>query len=540
MTLIMICGVASASFPLDALQPGLEGYAITAGPNNTLERFSVEVLALQYDVGTGFPVVLVRASGPFIERSGGIAAGMSGSPAYLPFEGQDVLLGAIAFVFPNSDHTLALVTPIEVMRTALPPTVAVHTFGRELFGSLGPAVPVSTPLLLAGISTRASHVLDGLFRSSPVDLLPIQTNGVSPKDDESYVLEPGSAISVQLVRGDVTVAAIGTVTAVEQGHVLAFGHPLLGQGRVSFVLSPAFVSYIVPSNVVPFKLANSGRRILGSITEDRPAAITGPLDLEPDLLPVTLTLTGKELNESKSFEVTRDERYYAPLIATATLQVFDEVLKKIGPGTSEVAWNIHLGDGETLNLLEQVSDPNDIASATSALAATPLTILADNVFQPADIDRIALNIRYQEEQNTAEIIEVKAEDDTLDPGQDLVAFLRLQPFRQESVVKTLRIALPDTLSGPVTLTFRGGNETSDDDDNSDDPLSFGELLVALRDNLQASELVVETAVDGETTRLQRLSFPYLLSGKKTLDITVSAAKDFADEKSMPGKEAPVE
>ena len=63
----------SESFPLSDLQSGLTGYGLTAGPGNAVERFDIEVLALQADAGLGFPVVLVRASGSFIEASGGVS-----------------------------------------------------------------------------------------------------------------------------------------------------------------------------------------------------------------------------------------------------------------------------------------------------------------------------------------------------------------------------------------------------------------------------------------------------------------------------------
>ena len=116
--LILLGGSSTlaASFPLSEVTPGLTGYGITAGPGNVLERFDVEVLGVQQDVGLGFPLVLVRTSGELIEASGGVAAGMSGSPVYLQNEGEEALLGAVGYVFPNSDHQLALVTPIAAMR----------------------------------------------------------------------------------------------------------------------------------------------------------------------------------------------------------------------------------------------------------------------------------------------------------------------------------------------------------------------------------------------------------------------------------------
>lgn len=537
--------VAAAPFPLNDLQPGLRGYGLTAGPGNVVERFDVEVLGLQADAGLGFPVVLVRASGDFIETSGGVAAGMSGSPVYLPLNGADALLGAVGYVFPSSDHSLALVTPIETMQgTMQGVTASFVPFGQERFAGLGEAVPVRTPLLLSGLSERASRSLEPLFRATGLELMPVQAGGGS-FDEGAYALEPGSAVSVQLVRGDVTVAAVGTVTSVQGDTVLAFGHPLLNAGAVSFALAPAFVSFVVPSDVVPFKLADSGKTVLGSITQDRPAAIAGRLGETPDFLPVTLTLNGPGGTAAKAFEITKDERFYPALLATATLQLLDEARGEVGAGTVEMAWDITLQDDVKLRVLEQVSDPEDIASAAAGLAATPLAVLADNIFEAPDVEKVAINLSFENSQRTAEIIEVVADSKDLAAGQPLVVHLRLQPYRAAPVVKNLSLFLPRDASGDLTVTFRGGltppesNENVAEGESGKPILSFGELLVVLHDQVQSSELVVETELDGETVRLERLTFPYLVKGEKTLKVTIGdKAEDVAPDDAVPPDTAP--
>jgi len=507
---------ATPFYPLERLAPGQRGYALTAGPGNAIERFSVEVLALQYDVGTGFPLVLVRASGPLIEGSGGIAAGMSGSPVYLPLNGEDALLGAVGFTFPESTGNLGLVTPIGTMRRAKPEAVAA--FGPPF--DLGAATPVRTPLLLAGLSERAAGALEPLFAGGQTTLLPVQTGSPRAAEDSAYRLEPGGAVSVQLVRGDITIAAVGTVTLIEGDKVWAFGHPLLGQGAVSFALAPAFVTAIVPSRNVPFKLADNGQRLLGTITQDRPYAISGVVDRVPNFLPVALTLNGEGGGVTKRFEVTSDERFYAPLLGAATLQAFDEALEAVGAGTAELAWEIHLKGGRTVRVLEQITDPEDIAAATASLAAEPLALLAENVFAPPNAERVNLSVSFEREERFAEIVEVLPERERLKPGGTVTAFVRLQPYRAEPEVETLRIPLPKTLRGPVDITVRGGLEPPEEGSEEPPILSFAELLTALEENVQSSELVVETFVDGEPTLLQRLPLPYLVQGVETFSVTV--------------------
>ncbi len=539
----LLLGAHAATYPLGNLQPGQTGYAVTAGAGNVLERFPVEILALQYDVGTGFPLVLVRASGEFIERSGGIAAGMSGSPVYLPLDGEDALLGAIGFTFPNSEVGLGLVTPIETMRRAEPGVQAEASanspepfgpepFGPEPFGNaraLEDAVSVRTPLLMAGLSERASQPLEALFKSGQTSLLPVQSGGSWTEQgaqDEAYSLEPGSAVSVQLVRGDITIGAVGTVTLIEDGKLWAFGHPLLGQGGVSLALAPAYVSYIVPSDTVPFKLADNGRRILGAITQDRPYAISGLVGEQPDFIPVTLTLNGDAGSVTKRFEVTSDERFYAPLLAAASMQAFDEVLEQVSEGTADLAWEISLAGGETVRVLEQISDPADIAAASAGLAAQPLALLAENVFEDPRIERVNLTVSYETEERYADIVEVVREGEgEVVPGELVTAYVRLQPYRAEAEVETLRIPLPETLSGTVDLTVRGGLEPSEASGDGDPLLSFDELLEALRQNDQSSELIVEAYVENELRELSRLALPYPVRGNEILTVEIAGEED---------------
>ncbi|MDZ7704590.1 MAG: hypothetical protein U5L04_08945 [Trueperaceae bacterium] len=541
LVLLFVLGAAHAQnyaqdYPLANLQEGQRGYALTTGPGDVIERFGIVVLGMQYDAA-GFPLVLIRAEGDFIERSGGVAAGMSGSPVYLPYGSGDALLGAIGYTFPNSDHNLALVTPIEVMRRATPERIG----GLEPFGDFPPlsdAVPVATPILIAGASERVGRWLEPLFVNSRVTPLPLQlsASGAPEAADANFTLRPGSAVSVQLVRGDITVGAVGTVTLIEDNRFWAFGHPLLGDGDVSFALAPAYISYIVPSTVVPFKLANNGQRILGRVSQDRPYALSGTLGADPDFVPVTLTLNGPARSVTKRFEISADERYYPELLAAASLQAFDETIEAVSAGSAELAWELTLADGEVLRLLAQLSDPVDIAGAVAQAAAEPLAVLSDNPFADPELSRINLSVSYRKMQRYNEIVSVSAEQSEIAPGELLTLYVRLQPYRAEPTVRTLRVALPEDATGTLDIVVRGGLELSageGDGGSGDDILSFTELLVALRDRVQSSELIVETYVGDDWQRLERITLDDPVYGEETITVTVTSSEEVAAAPSEP-------
>ena len=527
-------GAAAADVAPEDLAIGATGTARTAGPGDRIETFPITILGVLDDAGVGFPLILIRAEGPFIERSGGVAAGMSGSPVYVDVDGVSELIGAIGFVFPESDHALALVTPIAAMRRVadavtgaqrgsgdakLPTSSAQSTVGdvaaRDLHvPGLGRAVPVATPILIGGIGRRAQRLLEPAF--GPDALVVNAQGGLEGSRKGAFTLEPGSAISVQFARGDVTIGAIGTLTLLESGRVLALGHALLSSGPSELPFSPAYVQAIVGSDVVPFKLANSGTELLGTFTQDRPAGLAGRAGALPDLLPTSVVLSGVGGGESLSFDVVRDPRLVPALVASAVLEGIDRSLQATGSGSARLAWEIHLRDGPPIRILDHVADERDVAFETALAILRPLQALTDNPFADPDIARLAVNVELTWSLEVADVVEVRSEVDAVRPGDKAIVHVRLQPYRQEPQVETFLIELPaDLPDDGVRLRIRGGRERPEEpdvDDGEPPLLSFAELSAALSDRPAGNDLVVELVTDTGVERLARRPFPFVVRG----------------------------
>lgn len=512
---------------------GMTGYGLTAGPGDVIESFPVEVVSVQYGAVPGLDLVLIRVSGPFIEASGGVAAGMSGSPVYLYDGDQPALLGAIGYVFPNADHRLALVTPIKAMRAEL--TTSGDQPVMPSVAGYGAAVPVTTPVLLTGASQRAAALLAPLFSGAPVVPFPVQAGGGGQPSASAYAVTPGAALAVRLMGGAVELAAVGTVTTVSGPDLLAFGHPFLGYGPVSYDLAPAHVTTIVSSTEVPFKLANVGTRSLGAAVLDAPAAVAGVLGATPDTVPLTVTIDSGTRQEVFELQLAADERLYPTLTAIATLQLVDRQLRMTTAGHADLAWEIELGSGVRVNMLEQVTSASDIALASARLAGGPLALLAANAFQTPEVSSIALSVTVTTDQNYASIESLVPEEKTVAAGAHAIVHVRLQPYRQQAIVRTFSVQLPDSLSGSVTLLVRGGDvprdivDVPEEGGEVDEPRSFPELLDALRQQLQASELVIESIdEEGEIRRLLRVALPYVVTGSQEVTLTIAEAAQPAD------------
>ena len=94
---VLLCifsALASANtieiFPLDQVYPGLQAVGKTVVMGTEVEEFDVTIIGVMQQVEPTPSYIMVRVSGDAIDRSGGIASGMSGSPVYI--DGQ--LLGA--------------------------------------------------------------------------------------------------------------------------------------------------------------------------------------------------------------------------------------------------------------------------------------------------------------------------------------------------------------------------------------------------------------------------------------------------------------
>jgi hypothetical protein len=113
---------------------------------------------------------------------------------------------------------------------------------------------------------------------------------------------PGSAVSAQLVRGDLEVSATCTVTYVDPKQLLACGHPILQVGPVSLPMTTAEVVATLALSLNAFKIINTGEAI-GTFTEDRDSAILGVLGAKPRMIPVHINVHGAGADRKLNIEV---------------------------------------------------------------------------------------------------------------------------------------------------------------------------------------------------------------------------------------------
>lgn len=531
-TLLLVCAVLASAqdLPLDAVARGDVGYGVTEAADG-LRRFDVEVLGVRAPSGPGVPTLLIRTSGDFLDDVGGVAAGMSGSPIYLGEPGAERLVGALAYAFPNSDHRLALVTPIAAMRAL------VGDEGGPPFPPGGAAPLSPSPLLLAGASARGSALLAPALGRLGADVMPVQAGATSGAADRSGPLVPGDAVAVTLIRGELTVAAIGTVTDVTGDRALLLGHPLLRAGVTDLAVYAADVPAIVANRTLPFKLADviPGEPI-GTVVRDGQAGLAAELDRVPDDLPVVVRVDGPTGTRTVAARIARLPGVTPALLALTVQETVDALRDRIGGGGAEIAWQIELADEPPLRILDQVASADDLALDAARRSATPLTILLENPFRAPELVRVAVRVELSDAREHAELVEIALETPETEPGGTVQAFVRVQPFRGEARVLTLAVPIPDDAPpGELVLTVRGASvpdpRWEDLDPPAADPyeqatsglpplLSWAELLGALEARPQARELVVEIPGETRPRRLARRDVGGVVTGLERVTVRV--------------------
>ena len=447
---VAAAGAAPLTISVDEIQPGMRGVAKTVVAGTRIEEFNVEVLGILKQKGPSGDLILIRATGDVLERTGGIAQGMSGSPVYIAGR----LAGAIGYGWSFTDHKTGMVTPIADMLKlwelplGKPPAVSLTP---------PPADELSTPLLVAGFGEQALALLKERLR--PYKLTPYAAGGEMP-DGAAASLEAGGPIGVQLLRGDVSVGALGTVTYIEDGRVLAFGHPFLKRGSANYFMTAAQVLTTMSGLENSFKVGLTGN-VVGVIEQDRGAGISGRLGVYPAVIPISVTVTDQNLRQIRELnaQMINDEEL-SPVLGIAT--VFNAVEKtcdRVGSGTARVKLEISSADipGEVLKRENMFYSSTNIGELAVAELFEGLALLAGNSFKPVDITDVKVNIEIDGERKTASIQEAKTTVLTAKAGDKVPITVKIKPFRGQEITRQIYFVVPkDQPSGAMTLIVRGG------------------------------------------------------------------------------------
>jgi len=523
-------------FPLSEVHRGLTATAWTVFSGTTPEPMDVEVLGvLRGARGPGHDIILAVLKGSRAEYTG-VVAGMSGSPVYVGKR----LLGSISYRFGQfSKDAIAGITPIEQMlevrdlpiqstdltqSIALPPSLLPASVDRPsnpLAASPSTTFQaMETPLSMSGFHPEAIRFwqqqvagtgLDNIAAGGSGSSLPSSTGSYAEPPMSTTPVLPGSAVSVQLIRGDLELAATCTVTYVDPKQILACGHPVLQAGSVSLPMTTAEVVVTLASPFSPFKIVNTGQTI-GAFTEDRDAAIRGILGARAKMIPLHIAVHSPTAARELHIEILD----LPSLTAQAMMVSLYESLLENNQSTAETSYHVTGSidlDGDAQSPIDLWVSANDQANSpmdAAILTGTSFARIYQNDARRGNIRSIDLHVeeipgRVSLDLESAHIVS----SDIVHAGDTVIVEATLRPWHQPARNLRIPVTLPARL-GPGNLRLLVSDagtldRTLDQPRQSTHPADIQSVLARARskhpaDRLYITLLVPETqaGLDGHT------------------------------------------
>ncbi|MCS7315725.1 MAG: hypothetical protein NZ554_09640 [Bryobacteraceae bacterium] len=464
-------------YPLEQVRPGMKGVGRTVFAGDRIEEFAVEILGVLENVGPKQSLVLARLSGGPLEKAG-ILQGMSGSPVYL--EGR--LLGAVAMAFPFSKEPIGAIRPIQDMLALgrigedAPRPRQASLFGTSVLANLprrpelvvagNRLVEIGIPLALSGFTRRTVEQFGPELKAMGLEPREAVSSGGgrpagygNPSD-----IKPGSMISVQLLAGDMSVGADGTVTYVAGNRIYAFGHRFLAVGRTELPFARSEVLAVVPTLATSFKVT-APREWMGTITEDRSTGVTGELGRRSELVPLSIEVLRQAKGGTPSravayrMEMVRDRLLSPLLLQMAVFSVIDATEQALGRATFQVRGEFQFRDGSgPLRMENMFAGEVNLPLQVSAATAVPLAYVLQSGFDELELKGARLEIVCYPERRQLQIEQVWSPRRQVRPGENLTINLVLRGENQVELARQVTYAVPvGAVPGVLQITVSDGS-----------------------------------------------------------------------------------
>jgi hypothetical protein len=559
---------APDSYPLDKVRRGQTGYGMATFHGTKPERFTFEVVSVVRNFLPKQDIILIKSDDPKLAVSG-FWQGSSGSPLYL----DDKLLCAFSYGFRFNKIAMGGCTPIEYMKrdgdaprrrptvllgggklTAPAAESASMADWRRLtpavdvpaaLAALGPArrswllsaplpeplpqpepvdgqlMAASVPLTVAGFSAPAFHAISRMFAGSA--LVPVRAGGTgaavapggrSEAGPREFVM--GGPIAVELIRGDMAAAAVGTVSMLDGNKVLAFGHPMFQGGEFYAPVSTVNVHTVVPSAQSAFVIGSALNEI-GSLVHDRQAAIIADLGMRTPTIPIAITVVagaGKRVETGRfNVEILASKFLTPQLAGAAVMNAIQHYLPDRDHVTARIDSAIHLRGHDPLTFVDYMYANDGAGSVMGAVRG--LRVLAPlllNPYAPVQIERVDLKVDLRFEASYGEIRELRVPEAELVAGQRNYVEVRLTTWNGTDVIERVPVDVPRALAGSIVqLEVTAGDNAKLD---AATPVDLPSLLAAFRKLLPGTvwAVTLTPADDGAS-----------VDGKLVRDLSPSAA-----------------
>jgi hypothetical protein len=274
-------------------------------------------------------------------------------------------------------------------------------------------------------------------------------------------LQPGSMISVQLMTGDMTVGADGTVTHIDGSRLFAFGHRFLSVGATALPFARAEVVTLLPALQSSFKISVA-REMMGAISQDRNTAVFGELGRTAPMVPVTVAVAraGQTLDTYNARMV--DDRLLTPLLVQmAVYSAIDTTERTVGAGSFRLTGEIEFQNSPSVKLDNMYSADNGSAQMVSLYTAVPLAYVLQSGFTSLRVKRVNLKLEAFDEKKQLQIDQVWTGRREVRPGEKVEVATLLSGENGVELTRKIEYTVPvGAAPGPLCFTVADANTTN--------------------------------------------------------------------------------
>jgi hypothetical protein len=462
--------------PLKEVRPGMRGVGKTVFSGTRVEDFQVEVLGVMENVWAKQSLILARLSGGPLAATG-VMQGMSGSPVYIGGR----LVGAVAMAFPFSKEPIAGIRPIEDMLRAEsePPPKAMRAHVSLADQDLTRAFPqpanvlaggsklvdIATPVALGGFTRNTVESFAPKLRALGLECQQGASGGHPTGFGNPSDLQPGSMISVQLLSGDMSVGADGTVTYINGRKVYAFGHRLLSVGSTELPFARAGVLALLPNLQSSFKISNP-KEWMGAITDDRSTAISGRLGQHAAMVPVAISVArqpGAAAGKTDYHIEMVNDRFLEPLLMQmAIFSALDATERSYGASSFLVKGEMQFkGAAAPLKIDNMYAGDFNTAMQASLAVSVPLAYVMQSGFDSLELKSVSLSVESYDRKRELQIDQAWTSQREVRPGEKVELHVILTGENGREVLRQVSYKVSEgTTLGPLYFTVADGNNTN--------------------------------------------------------------------------------
>ena len=495
----------------DEIEPGMKGFGLTVMSGTKIEKFEFEVISIMRNAWyADKDVILVRCSGLNLEHSG-IIGGMSGSPCYVvDNQGGERMIGAVAYGWSFNKDPVCGVQPItqmvEVARVLKPspkektgkgkPAQAngkrgdeqgagvniaeilaphvnepIHKASRySIFNQdirayktahpdaekpIGGLQPLRVPLMCSARSAQTLDYFRDAFTNFGFDPVISGGAGDAMKKDANVKLEPGSALCIPFITGDLQMEGLGTCTEVIGDDVLGFGHSMFSEGSVELPLATGMVHTAIASVMRSNKLG-AALNIVGTLHGDESAAVYGRVGKAPAMIPLTVSVKNAHGDQSYNYNVIQEKFFTSQAMVMAVLESIYTFSDP--PKEHTIRYDVETEFAEYG--VFRTSNFTSMGSVFSLLSDVqyPIMSMQNAPFGMAKVAKVQVNVTVENEARAAYFDEIVLPRKAFRPGETITAQVRyFHPHREPRYTDAVyEIDVPDELpDGEYKLTVGG-------------------------------------------------------------------------------------